>query len=60
MPQDQETLEKELRRQMREGRAPLIQAVRASLITAERKFIAQPMGYRKKIKYVFSNPTTLV
>jgi hypothetical protein len=28
MPQDQDTLEKELRRQMREGRAPLIQAVR--------------------------------
>jgi len=28
MPQDQEALEEELRRQMREGRTPLIQAVR--------------------------------
>ena len=30
MPQDQESQEKELRRQMREGRTPLIEAIRAS------------------------------
>src|SRR2546426_1980 len=44
MPQDQETLEKELRRQMREGRAPLIEAVRA----AYQPFLLAKKGWERK------------
>ena len=44
MPQDQETLEKELRRQMREGRAPLIQAVR----DAYEPFLLAKKGWERK------------
>ncbi len=44
MPQDQETLEKELRRQMREGRAPLIQAVR----DAYQPYLLARKGWERK------------
>jgi len=44
MPQDQETLEKELRRQMREGRAPLIQAVRDTY----EPFLLAKKGWERK------------
>jgi hypothetical protein len=44
MPQDQETLEKELRRQMREGRAPLVQAVR----DAYEPFLLAKKGWERK------------
>jgi hypothetical protein len=44
MPQDQETLEKELRRQMREGRPPLIQDVRK----AYSLFLLAKKGWERK------------
>jgi hypothetical protein len=44
MPQDQEALEKELRRQMREGRAPLIQAVRDTY----EPFLLAKKGWERK------------
>ena len=44
MPQDQETLGKELRRQMREGRTPLIQAVR----DAYQPYLLARKGWERK------------
>jgi hypothetical protein len=44
MPQDQETLEKELRRQMREGRTPLVQAVR----DAYQPYLLTRKGWERK------------
>ena len=44
MPQDQETLEKELRRQMREGRTPLIQDDRE----AYSPFLLAKKGWERK------------
>jgi hypothetical protein len=44
MPQDQDTLEKELRRQMREGRTPLIQAVRDTY----EPFLLAKKGWERK------------
>jgi len=44
MPQDQEALEKELRRQIREGRTPLIQAVR----NAYEPFLLAKKGWERK------------
>ena len=44
MPQDQEALEKELRRQMREGRTPLIQNVRE----AYSLFLLAKKGWERK------------
>jgi hypothetical protein len=44
MPQDQEALEKEVRRQMREGRTPLIQAVR----DAYEPFLLAKKGWERK------------
>ncbi len=44
MPQDQETLEKELRRQMREGRTPLVQAVR----DAYQPYLLARKGWERK------------
>jgi hypothetical protein len=44
MPQDQETLEKELRRQMREGRTPLIQAARDTY----EPFLLAKKGWERK------------
>ena len=44
MPQDQETLEKELRRPMREGRTPLIQDVRE----AYSPFLLAKKGWERK------------
>jgi hypothetical protein len=44
MPQDQEAQEKELRRQMREGRTPLVEAVR----TAYQPYLIARKGWERK------------